>query len=156
MIATSHFNQKPTMKTTLILVLMFTAGICQAQTKVISHKSHSGSKSQFSGAYQKNLFDLKRSNFGGPRLINVVVLDSVVAVNDSVTVLKMRQSNSCYDFHIDYKALKDSDFIKKTETVVNHPILNRKKTVAFIHSSRGQLFWFDNPIESVVFVGFKK
>lgn len=144
------------MKTKIFLVLMLIAGMCQAQTKVISHKSHSGSKRAFSGAYQKNLFDLKSSNFGGPRMTNVIVLDSVVAVNDSVTVLKMRESNLCFEHRVNYKDLKDSDFHKRSETVIRHPILNRKNTVAFIHSSRGQLFWFDNPIEGVVFVGFKK
>jgi hypothetical protein len=144
------------MKTKIFLVLMLITSMCQAQTKVISHKSHSGSKRTFSGAYQKSLFDMRASNFGGPRMINVIVLDSVVAVNDSVTVLKMRESNLCFEFRVNYKDLKDSDFHKRSETVVSHPILNKKNTVAHIHSSRGQLFWFDNPIESVVFVGFKK
>jgi hypothetical protein len=154
--ATSHFNQKPIMKTTLILVLMFFAGICQAQTKVISHKSHSGSKHSFSEAYQKNLFDLRRSNFGDAGFTRIVVLDSVVAVNDSTSILKMRESTSCYKNGTHYTALKKSDFTKRSETVVNHPILNRKNTVAFICFYRGLLFWFDNPIESVLFVGFKK
>jgi hypothetical protein len=144
------------MKTKILLVLLFTTAMCQAQTKVIAHKSHSGSNRSFTKAYQKNLFDINRSNFGLPDNMNIVVLDTVIALNDSVTILKMRKSNVCYPYGTSYKDLKESDFKFKTDTLIKHNVFNRKNTVAFIKSSGSYPIGFVNKIDNVVFVGFKK
>jgi len=79
-------------KINLMLVLfLLSMSFSFAQTKVISHKSHSGSKKTFRIAYEKSLFNLNQSNFGLPGNRNIVLLDTVIAVNDSVTILKMRR-----------------------------------------------------------------
>lgn len=145
-------------KLKLIIVLFFIALTSSfAQTKIVAHKSHSGSKNTFLKAYKNNLFDNKQSNFGLPGNTNIVVLDSVIALNNSVTILKMRESIVCYPFGTSYKDLKKSDFKTKTITLKNDKIFNRKNSVKFIKSSNEmKSIKFNNSIEEVVFVGFKK
>lgn len=145
------------MKWKLLLIFLFTAFIAKAQTKVIGHKSHSGSHNSFAKAYKNNLFDTNKSNFGLPGNRTIVLLDKVIAVNDSVTILRLRESIVCFPFDTSYKDLKISDFNSKTDTIKNHKIFNKKNTIAFIKSNRN--FYpvrFSNPIDSVVFVGFRK
>lgn len=126
------------------------------QTKIIAHKSHSGSSKTFVKAYQNNLFDIKRSNFGLPGNRNIVVLDKVKALNDSLTVLYFRESIVCYQYGTSYSKLKKSDFKSKTDTVRNHKIYNKSNTAKFIKSKGNRPIRFDNPIDSVKFVGFRK
>jgi hypothetical protein len=143
------------MKSLFLFVLLLTAFLCQSQTKVIAHKSHSGSKKSFVKAYQNNLFDIKRSNFGLPNNRNIVVLDKVVALNDSLTVLFMRESDVCYSFETSYTDLKKSDFKSKTDTLKNHKIYKKSNSATFIKSSGVRPVRFDNPIDDVRFVGFR-
>ena len=63
------------MKVNILVILLLSTIWCQAQTKPIAHKSHSGSVSSFAKAYQNNLFDINRSNFGGPGTMPITVLD---------------------------------------------------------------------------------
>jgi len=144
-------------KINLMLVLfLLSMSFSFAQTKVISHKSHSGSKKTFRIAYEKSLFNLNQSNFGLPGNRNIVLLDTVIAVNDSVTILKMRESAVCYPFNTSYKDLKKSDFKSKTVRINNHKIFNKKNTISTIKTSNYFGINFLNSIEEVVFVGFKK
>lgn len=146
-------------KRILFTVLIFSSTVF-SQTKIIAHKSHSGSSKHFSKLYKKKGVDAINGNFGLPGNQNVVLLDTVLAVNDSVTVIKYRESNVCHPYYIDYKKLDNSDFDAKTDTLVNNKIWNKKNTEAFIrssNSSRNQLrMWFKNPFEEVVLIGFKE
>lgn len=144
------------MKLKIFFLFFCITAFCQAQTKVIAHKSHSGSNQSFSKAYKQRSADLERSNFGLPGNKNIFVLDTVVAVNDSVTILKMRESSVCFPYRTPYTELKASDFKPKSVRLVNDPVFTRKKTIADIKSARYYDLDFSNPIEGVVFIGFKK
>jgi len=150
------------MKVNIILVLLLSSFWCRAQTKPIAHKSHSGSVSSFAKAYKNNLFDINRSNFGGPGTMPIVVLDTIIAVNDSITILKKRTTNTCYRLGTSYKDVKASDFISKTDTLVNHELFYKKNTKAQIieSNSKGRDYYpyvyFQNPIEKVKFIGFQE
>jgi hypothetical protein len=151
------YQKSKAMKISILLLIILTTFLSQAQTKVIAHKSHSGSRNSFMKAYQKNLFDINRSNFGLPGNKTIVVLDKVVALNDSITVLKMRESVVCYPFQMSYKKLKDSDFKPKVDTLKNHKIFNRKNSVAAIKAFKNYYpVQFNNSIDSVSFIGFRK
>jgi len=52
------------MRTLSSLALMFLSLACFSQTKLISHRSHSGSNTNFRTAIENNLFDIGNSNFG--------------------------------------------------------------------------------------------
>lgn len=127
-----------------------------AQTKLIAHKSHSGTKMTFRIAYEHNLFQLNQSNFGLPGNKNIVLLDSVIVINDSVTLLKLRESVVCFPFNTNYKNVKPTDFNKKTIQVINHKVFNKKNTITTIKSMQYFGINFSNSIDEVVFIGFKK
>lgn len=145
-----------------IFIVLCSTTVCSAQTKIIAHKSHSGSSKHFSKLYKKKGVNAINGNFGEVGSRNIILLDTVVAVNDSITVLKLRKSNVCYPIPgiPDYKELDDSDFESKTDTLVNNPIWNKSNTETFIRNSKRSQselrIWFYNPFSEVVMVGFKK
>ena len=143
------------MKIKILLFLVFIAASSQAQTKVIAHKSHSGSNRSFSKAYKNNLFDIGRSNFGLPEH-KIIILDTVIAVHNSLTILKMRESIYTYTQGVNYKEIKKSDFKFKT-TMISDNLFNEKNSVRYIKSAPPHRYpiHFINPIDSVVFIGFK-
>ncbi|MCV2485140.1 hypothetical protein OD917_09415 [Flavobacterium sp. SH_e] len=145
------------MKTALLFVLFFIATICQAQTKLISHKSHSGSISTFAKAYHNNLFDIGHSNFGlYESHINKV--DTIIAINNSITLVKYRQSKKEYKQGVKFEDLEKSAFIHKTDTLKNHPIYNKKNTVKSIKAFNTEFAKGHDltPLNEIVFIGFKK
>ncbi|MFC4478831.1 hypothetical protein [Flavobacterium chungangensis] len=140
------------MKLKIVLICLFTTLLSQAQTKVIAHKSHSGSSNSFAKAYQNNLFNINSSNFGTHE-INFVRLDTVIIVNKSLTVIKYRQSKSTYYDWSKYDTLKESDFIHMRDTLVNDPVLNKKNILKLRKSSKTILM--QTPINKIVFIGLK-
>ncbi len=142
------------MKEKILFVLFFVAICCSAQTKIIAHKSHSGSKGSFIKFYKKN--NTANSSFGLPGRAYIIVLDTVIAVNNSVTLLKKRQSIVCYQNSPSYKKMKKSDFRSVVDTLVNHEYLNRKNKLAFIKKYLKENTDYSNSVESVVFLGFEK
>ncbi|SNR40233.1 hypothetical protein [Flavobacterium sp. ov086] len=140
------------MKLKVVFALLLFTSLSQAQTKIIAHKSHSGSNSSFAKAYKNNLFDISRSNFG---IANTYIrrLDTIIAVNNSITIVKYRQSKEKYEPGAQFRDLKKIDFTHLTDTLINDPILNKKNTVKFIKSSKKILY--NTPTNEVVFIGFK-
>ena len=140
-----------------IVSTLFILSTSFAQTKVIAHKSHSGTNRTFTKAYKKQLFDQNQSNFGLPGNENIIVLDTIIAVNDSIITLKIRESIVCYRYGTTYKDLKKADFNSKTITLKNHKIINKKSTITFLKSNKSIYpLRFNNSLDGVVFVGFKK
>lgn len=150
------------MKTFLIFILIIFSSVAFSQTKIIAHKSHSGSSKHFSKLLKKKGSSATNGNFGLPGNQNIILLDSVIAVNDSITVLKIRESNVCYPYYEmpNYKKLDDSDFKYKTDTLVNNSIWNKNNSEVFIRNAEGSRnelrIWFENPFSEVVLIGFKK
>ncbi len=142
-----------------LFALLFVTTVGFAQTKLISHKSHSGSSQNFSKAYKNNLFNLKDSNFGHPGNANILVVDTIIAINEAVTVVKYRESNICYRFGTDYTSLNKSDFKHKTDTLKNDSVYFKGNSEKQIKASNWSLIgnnWYNNPIDRVVFIGFKE
>lgn len=145
------------MKIKIVLFFIFISALSQAQTKVIAHKSHSGSNKTFSNAYKKNLFDIGHSNFGLPGGTKIVILDSVIVVRNSLTILKIRESIHTYPYKFDYKNLDKTDF-KSITRMLSDSLFNDKNSVQYIKNAPPYRypFFFANPIDSVIFVGFKR
>lgn len=144
------------MKTKITFILLFVSLFCTCQTKIIAHKSHSGSRATFFKSYQKT--SSGQSSFGLPSMVNIVILDTIIAVNKSVTLVKMRRSIVCHRIDKSIKDLKKSDFETKIDTFVNHKYFNRKNKVGFIKNYLNEKsnIQFANSVESIVFIGFKK
>lgn len=134
-----------------IFSFIFICLSAQAQTKLISHKSHSGSKATFRTALDANLFDIGTSNFGEPGWFSSPVeLDSIVHVNDS-TALVYRRSATLADW--------ESRDDKKTwqpsiDTLINHPLFSQKHGLQNIRTKMRQYYEFRNWVDDVKFVGY--
>lgn len=147
------------MKLIIFLILLFPALPSFCQTKVIAHKSHSGSKKTFSSVYKGNLHNSRYSNYGLPGNRNIFLLDTVFAISDKEILLKYRESNICYGYFTDYTTLKPSDFEKKSIRIKDNEVLNSKSTIQQVIDygvASGTSLWFNNPIDKVIFIGFKK
>lgn len=138
-----------------------------AQTKLIHHKSHSGSLISFKMAYKKNLFDIGESNFGmAPiSIVKNAELDSLIFLNDSTTI--MVTSEYCEDSFrpnkppkrprsspdYNYLDTDTSTFWRPGKVIVqNHPDFNRKNPVDSIKKKLREKYYFVNAPESVVFI----
>lgn len=127
----------------------------KAQTKWIAHKSHSGSKTSFTKALHSNLFNIGESNFGmaPQRHVRNSNLDTVKLLSPTVAV--MVTSESCY--WEDYGGGDRTNgqlWSAGTDTVYDHPVFNRKHSVEEIKKKLKEEYFFQNPVDSIVFIGF--
>lgn len=152
------------MKKILLFSVLFLQGFAFSQTKLISHKSHSGSNVTFRTALESNLFDIGDSNLGEApmRLIKNAQLDTVIFVSDEKAV--MVTSEYCKDefrFRInnDEENKKEKDLGELwragKDTVVNHPLFSRKHSLDSIKNVLKNEYHFQNDIEKVVFIGYE-
>lgn len=74
------------MRTFLSIITFFISTACFSQTKLIAHKSHSGSYANFRLAMNKNLFDIGQSNFG---IVVKIIKNTVdtVSLNNNTIIL---------------------------------------------------------------------
>ena len=123
----------------------------QAQTKLIAHKSHSGSIENFRIAYEGNFFDMDNSNLGvaPERDIRTASLDTLILVSDSVAV--MVTSEYCKRVG-GRRSNKDTKWSSGRDTVYNHPLFTKKHSVAYIKNYLNQHYYFQNPVDSVKFI----
>lgn len=144
---------------TLIIALVSFTAI--GQTRLISHKSHSGSTATFNTALENSLFDINDSNFGvAPiRTVKTAALDSVIFISHDKAV--MVTSEYC---HIeDRRRLRVEGANEKAEetlwkagrdTVYNHPLFSRNHSLDSIRTVLKNDYFFKNDIGNTVFVGY--
>ncbi|KOS06960.1 hypothetical protein AM493_13655 [Flavobacterium akiainvivens] len=92
-----------------------------AQTKLISHKSHSGSMATFNTAFENNLFDIGESNFGLPDKQMSFTIDSIILLPDDKVVVVSSEK----DVYRHY-AKSAISFKPGRDTLYNHPLLSQK------------------------------
>lgn len=122
---------------------------------MISHKSHSGSSKNFKKALTKDLFDISESNFGmaPQRFVRNSNLDTVILLENKKAV--MITSESChYEDYDGSDRSKTQVWSAGADTVLDHPIFNGEIPVESIKKILKEEYYFSNPIESVVFIGF--
>lgn len=140
------------MKQLLLICFLALNSLSFTQTKMIFHKSHSGSSKNFIAGIKHN-----NSNFGmaPTRTVRNSKLDSVILVDDHIAVMVTseyctefdRGSNTSYGSHL-WSAGKD--------TVYNHPLFNKEKSVAEIQKTLREEYFFANDISDVKLIGFDK
>jgi hypothetical protein len=143
------------MKQIALLFLLFSSAWTNAQTKMINHKSHSGSRSNFSRSLSSSLFDKGESNFGmaPERHVRNSKLDSVILLSKKVAV--MVTSESCH--YEDYDGRNPSKpylWSAGKDTVYEHEVFNSGKSVEEIKKILRSEYYFANSIDDVVFLGF--
>jgi hypothetical protein len=141
----------------LFFCVSFSA-ISFSQTKLISHKSHSGSDSNFRIALEKNLFDIGDSNLGDVpyREVKNAQLDTVIYISKGKSVMKTSEYCKIENKYNRINEDKSSgNFWKKgTDTVFNHPLFSKKNSLDSIKNVLKQQFHFKNDIDKVIFIGF--
>lgn len=139
----------------LMLTGIATSGFCQ--TKLISHKSHSGSMATFGMAVENNLFDIGESNFGEYPYRTIVTsqLDSVIFISEDKAV--MITSEHCSSQHISIQDTIDNDKIfwqAGRDTVLNHQLFSQRHSLDSIKTVLKTKYNFRNEIDKVVFIGY--
>lgn len=137
------------MNSKLILagIFAFIGTFANGQTKLIAHKSHSGSAETFETALKNDFFDLESSNFGEAPFHKRPerILDSVVFISDTITVLVCsNKSNS-----------PGNQSEKYAITLSNHPIVSKKHSKKKIKTFLKEEYNFQNSLDSVPFIEYK-
>lgn len=155
-----------------IFIVLLATTFCRAQTKIIAHKNHSGSKQTFSKLLKEN--NLGDSNFGVAPEVDIkrAQLDSLIFVNDTtqIMVTTISCSNKNGEDAITngwsdakqkkIKALEVSEDKKTSiweagrDTVFNHRIFSNKNDLRYIKVLLDSKYYFTKPAEEVVFVGY--
>lgn len=145
------------MKNLNLLFTVFIVVQATAQTKWINFKSHSGSAQHFSKTLVFNPSSLETSNFGvGPqRFVRNSNLDSVILISEHTAI--MVTSESCRIEDYDGRGQSHPEIWSAgRDTVKNHPLFNGNNSLKTIKTTLKNTYYFTNPIEQVVFVGFEK
>lgn len=138
----------------IFTLLLFSANITlSAQTKKIAFKSHSGSDEHFAIALENNLFDMEGSDFGAApvRQVTSSQLDSVIYISkDEIYMVtsvycKERYSREKNDTSLWYPGRRN---------VNGHPLFSKKHSLDSIKKVVRDHYYFNNPVEKVVFIGF--
>ena len=135
---------------TLFILSITLSTLSFGQTKMIAHKSHSGSTATFKNSLASDLFNNKGSNFGiAPvRTIKNAVLDSVIFLTDSTAI--MVTSNYCTD-----RWSNDTNLWKAgKDTVRNHPLFSKQHSLSTIKKTLDERYHFSTPVDSTVFIGY--
>lgn len=143
-----------TLLSTICVCVLCTLGAVtgSAQTRLIAHKSHSGSEEYFGYVLQTRGFDLAHTSFGRApeRWVQNAQLDSVIKLSDTAAV--MVTSLYCTDLSEDttirWRAGRD--------TVYHHPLFAKKRNLTDIKAQLQREYYFKNPVDSIRFIGFDR
>lgn len=138
-----------------IIFLFFLNGSIFSQTKLIAHKSHSGSSVNFKKSIKGNLFHIGESNFGmaPQRHVRNSSLDTVKLLSPNVAV--MVTSENCHWEDFDGRDRSKSELWSAgSDTVYDHPVFNAKNSIPEMKTKLKREYYFANSIDSVVFIGF--
>ncbi len=145
------------MKTLIVTLILLCSVASFAQTKLIFHKSHSGSGAAFEKTIRSNY-----SSFGAYPIKQVTnsSLDSVIYLTDISAI--MITSEYCR-----YLGLHDTQnegmattknlgsfWRAGRDTVYNHPLFTRKHALDSIRMAVKMDYYFSNDIDSTKFVGY--
>jgi len=137
------------MKTLTCLVACLFSIACFGQTKLISHRSHSGSNASFRTAVENNLFDIGNSNFG---LIERYVdkIDTVILKTNS-KIIVLRKSSRIVSGRVD-----ETTFIRDTLTKANAAGFFEADNVDSLKAEIHKMFKTAVLDSSTRFIGFDK
>jgi hypothetical protein len=139
----------------LFTVLLVVQG--KTQTKLINFKSHSGSAHHFTKTLLLNPSRFETSNFGvGPqRYVRNSNLDSVILLSEHTAIMVTSESCGFEDYNGRGQSHAEI-WTAGRDTVKNHPLFNGNNSLQTIKTVLKNDYYFTNPVEKVVFVGFEK
>ena len=136
------------MKTlTCILVCLFSV-TCFGQTKLVSHRSHSGSDANFRTAIEKDLFDIGNSNFG-----------LVVKYTDKIDTVILKGKNQIIVVKKRYRIING----KPDKTISARDTLTKANAADFFKANsmdglKAEIhkMYKTAKLDSILFIGFNK
>lgn len=146
----------PTSNKLFMLQYFLTFAFCvaasslSAQTKLIAHKSHSGTVESFRLAYENNSPELENTNFGAApeRTVVTASLDSLIFISDSLAV--MVTSKFCEKRNSSESKLWRAG----RDTVRNHPLFSKQHALDSIKNILERRYHFKNSVDRIKFIGY--
>jgi hypothetical protein len=144
------------MKKLILALLVAFATIGNAQTKLISHKSHSGSNETFALAVENDLFDIVESDFGAApeKIVRNSSLDTVIYVSKTKSVMITSEFCMTIDRRIKERIKEREIWKAGKDTVYSHPLFTQKHSLDSIKNVLKSQYNFQNNIDKTVFIGF--
>lgn len=135
----------------LAVLLLFTTSQVNAQTKLISYKSHSGDMKYFEKSIVENSNNTNYSNLGirPERYVTSSKLDSVIIIDDEKSVIVTSKTCKMTDFDVTQKWRPGRDTVYNHQVFSDKNIENMKKTLK-------ETYNFQNDIDSTVFLKYDK
>ena len=147
------------MRTLSTVILSLLCGIIFSQTKLISHKSHSGSNENFRVSVEENLFDIGDSNFGkitNEYTENYEKIDTIIKISN--TKIVRVKSNYYQVFERTDKSkvgkLEYLNMVRDTITVENANLISNDKLKTLAKTERKNIKTIDT--NKVIIVNFKE
>jgi hypothetical protein len=139
----------------LFSLIFLNSSVSQSQTRLIAHKSHSGSNRTFARALENSKSPILLSNFGmaPERFVRNSNLDSVILLSNNRAIMVTSETCNWEEFDGRDKSAKQL-WSAGRDTVYDHPVFTSKNSLSEIKSTLKDEYFFANPINSVVFIGF--
>lgn len=139
----------------LFSLIFLNSTVSQSQTRLIAHKSHSGSKRTFARALENTKSSILTSNFGmaPQRFVRNSNLDSVILLSNNTAIMVTSESCNWEEFDGRDKSSKQL-WSAGRDTVYDHPVFTSKNSLSTIKHTLKEEYFFSNPINSIVFIGF--
>jgi hypothetical protein len=132
--------------------------VCKAQTKLISHKSHSGNNYNFRISVEKNLFDIDEYNLGEMpiRTETYNTLDTVICLSKTKIIRITSEYTQRYNKR-NNKKYTVAELVKiRKDTFEIVPKSKKRLTIAQVKQTFDSLKIYKNNTDSTVFSGFDK
>jgi hypothetical protein len=139
----------------LFSLILLNSAVSQSQTRLIAHKSHSGSNKTFARALENTKSSILFSNFGmaPQRFVRNSNLDSVILLSNNTAIMVTSETCNWEEFDGRDKSGKQL-WSAGRDTVYDHPVFTSKNSLSEIKSTLKDEYFFSNPINSIVFIGF--
>ena len=147
------------MRTLSTVILSLLCGIIFSQTKLISHKSHSGSNENFRVSVEENLFDIGDSNFGkitNEYTENYEKIDTIIKISNTKIVRVKSNYYQVFE-RIDKSKVGKLEYlntVRDTITVENANLISNDKLKTLAKTERKNIKTIDT--NKVIIVNFKE
>ena len=147
------------MRTLSTVILSLLCGIIFSQTKLISHKSHSGSNENFRVSVEENLFDIGDSNFGkitNEYTENYEKIDTIIKISNTKIVRVKSNYYQVFE-RIDKSKVGKLEYlntVRDTITIENANLISNDKLKTLAKTERKNIKTIDT--NKVIIVNFKE
>ena len=139
----------------LFSLIFLNSTVSHSQTRLISHKSHSGSNRTFARALKNTKSAIILSNFGvaPQRFVRNSNLDSVILLSKNRAIMVTSETCNWEEYDRGDKSEKQL-WSAGRDTVYDHPVFTSTNSLSVIKQTLQDEYYFSNPIDSIVFIGF--